>query len=82
MKPPIAAATGIEAFFLGRILRTKRNAPYPVQTPTIDMLNVLAPKAVNPPSANKNACISRTIVRAKVAAHGPTKIAANAPPIK
>ena len=40
------------------------------------------PIALNPPSANKNPCISRTTVRAKVAAHGPTSTAANAPPSK
>ena len=46
------------------------------------MLKTLRPRAVNPPSANKKACISKTTVRAKVAAQGPTKTAARTAPSK
>ena len=41
------------------------------------MLKTLRPSAVRPPSANKNACISKTTVNANVAAQGPTKTAAS-----
>ena len=46
------------------------------------ILNTFKPTAVNPPSANKKPCIINTTVSARVAAHGPTKTAAKAPPNK
>jgi hypothetical protein len=46
----------------------------------IDILKILKPSALNPPSANKSACKIKTIVMASVAAYGPINTAARAAP--
>ena len=46
------------------------------------MLRMLAPSAVTPPSANTNAWTSSTVVMMTTAGHGPSRIAAAAPPAK
>ena len=81
-KPPSAAASEIEDLVFGKSLRSSKKIPYPAQTPKTPMLKTLRPMAVRPPSANKKPCINKTTVSAKVAAQGPTKTAAKAPPSK
>ena len=44
------------------------------------MFRIFAPSAVSPPSAKSSACTASTTVITSVPTHGPTRIAASAPP--
>src|SRR3990170_7817229 len=53
-----------------------------LREPITAMLNMLAPNAIMPPSAKKNACINRTMVILSIAAQGPKRTARKVPPTR
>ena len=57
-----------------------RSARTPAAVPTSAMLVMLRPSAVTPPSANTSACTTSTTDTQSAPTHGPTSIAASAPP--
>ena len=78
----INEATTIDDLVFGSNFFRIKNIPKLAQTPTTPILKIFRPRAVNPPSANKNAWIIKTTDKAKVAAYGPTKTIAKAAPNK
>ena len=79
--PASPAATTRRGAPIGARPATARYTAKATSEPTIAMLKQFAPRAVMPPSAKKNAWMTSAVDTARIAADGPSTMAASATPV-